>query len=160
MLEEIPQVGYGIGTAWYKSKPGDVDRACVDAIKQALDVGYVLIDAAQVYNTEEELGIALKEHTISRDKLWITTKLCGPPGPANTNDVVGSLRTSLKKMNLEYVDLFLIHWPFWDHQGQGKLEDVWQEMEKCKELGLRYMQLERKLTIVVISEFLISWFLT
>lgn len=144
---EIPKIGYGIGTAWYKSKPGDIDRACVDAIKQALDTGYTLIDAAQVYNTEEELGVALQEHKIARDDVWITTKLCGPPGPSNMNDVVGSLLTSLEKMKLEYVDLFLIHWPFWDHQGKAKLEDVWSGMEECKNLGLRYLDIATLMTV-------------
>lgn len=123
-----------MGTAWYKSKPGDINRDLVDALKTAVEVGYTHIDAAQAYGNEEEGGIALKELNVPRDKLWITTKLTGPP---NCLDPVGSLKTSLSKMGLSHVDLYLIHFPFWDDKGEGSIEECWKGMEACQKQGLR-----------------------
>lgn len=132
-MQQRPRIAYGIGTAWYKSAPGEVNRDLVDAIKLAVSVGYNSIDAAQVYNNETECGIALKELNTSRDKLWITTKLNGFP---TCLDPVKALKESLTKLQLEHVDLYLIHFPFWDGKEGATLEKCWQGMELCKEQGL------------------------
>ena len=96
------KLGYGTGTAWYKS--GDeskVDQACIDSTKISLKLGYYHQDGAEVYKTEIELGTAIKESGVSREKLYVTTKVI-----SNISDIPGALRTSLKKLQMGYVDLY------------------------------------------------------
>ena len=130
-----------------------------EAVKQALSNGYRHIDTAAYYNNETEvgkaIGEALKENPdISRKDLFIVTKLpsvCNRP-----NLVLSALKNSLKKLDLKYVDLYLIHTPVSKvplhddvastdgrpgADGQDMLDtvhpvDTWKEMEKCVELGL------------------------
>lgn len=131
-MQDVPKIAYGMGTAWYKSAPGDINRKLVTAIKDAIQVGYTHLDAAQVYNNEEEGGIALKESNVSRSSLWITTKL----SQQNFKDPIGALKESLRKLGLDQVDLYLIHTPFSDDKHQGSLEDCWAGMEQCQRQGL------------------------
>ncbi|KAF2216657.1 hypothetical protein CERZMDRAFT_34196 [Cercospora zeae-maydis SCOH1-5] len=127
----IPMLAYGTGTAWYKT--GDeskLDQTCIDSAKTAIKLGYYHLDGAEVYKTETELGTAIKESGVSRDKLFITTKVI-----ANIQDIPSAIRTSLKKLHVDYVDLYLIHAPFFagskeDHQAK------WKQMEEVKNQGL------------------------
>lgn len=89
------------GTAWYKSDSGSgIDRKLVDATKTALKLGYYHLDAAEVYNTEAEVGIAIKESKVPREKLFVTTKVI-----TNIQDVPNAINQSLEKLQLDYVDL-------------------------------------------------------
>lgn len=73
---EIPMLAYGTGTALFKHSNHDaIDRTTVDCIKTALSLGYYHLDGAELYNTEPEIGLAIKESGITRDKLFITTKV-------------------------------------------------------------------------------------
>ena len=95
------QLGYGTGTAWYKS--GDeskIDQACIDATKMSIGLAYYHQDGAEVYKTETELGTAIKQSGVARDKLFVTTKVI-----SNIGDIPNALRTSLKKLQMDYVDL-------------------------------------------------------
>ena len=123
-------LGYGTGTAWYKA-PGDssVDRSLVEAIKSALKMGYNHLDAAEVYNTEAEVGIAIKESKVAREKLFITTKVNQTIG-----DIPKAIEESLQKLSLDYVDLFLIHQPFFA-TSDADLQNAWLAMEAIKDSG-------------------------
>jgi len=89
------------GTAWYKSgNESKVDQACIEAAKISMNMGYHHQDAAEVYKTETELGQAIKQAGISREKLFLTTKVI-----TNISDIPSALKTSLKKLGVDYVDL-------------------------------------------------------
>lgn len=97
----------GLGT--WKSEPGDVYRA----VKEALGLGYRHIDCAPIYGNEVEIGRALSESftedVVTRDQLWITSKLWNDshaPG-----DVLPGLEKTLGDLQLDHLDLYLIHWP-------------------------------------------------
>lgn len=80
------------------------------AVKTALDIGYRNIDCASVYGNEREIGAVLKESTIARGELWVTSKVWNDShGKAN---VIKSAKQSLFDLGLDYLDLYLVHWPF------------------------------------------------
>ena len=96
----------------------------------AIKLGYYHLDGAEVYKTETELGTAIKESGVARDKLYLVTKVI-----TNIADIPNALRTSLKKLQTDYVDLYLIHAPFF---GETKEEHQakWKQMEQLKKEGL------------------------
>nr|CAH7752802.1 unnamed protein product [Callosobruchus chinensis] len=146
---EIP--AFGLGT--WKSKPGEVEQA----VKDAIDLGYRHIDCAYVYGNEKEVGAALKaklnDGTVKREDLWVTSKLWNA---FHRPDLVEkALKESLKNLQLDYLDLYLIHWPV-----AYKYVDTWKALEECvrkgltKSIGLSNFnskQIERVLSIATIK---------
>lgn len=128
----IPMLGYGLGTAWYKrGDEGELDQTCIDATKIALSQGYTHIDGAEVYKTETEQGRAIKESGIPREKLFITTKVL-----PNIADIPSALKTSLSKLGVDYVDLYLIHAPWFGDGSASELQSAWKTMESLRSQGL------------------------
>ena len=138
----VPVLGYGTGTAWYKKDASaPLDNTLVEATRKAIETGYMHLDGAEVYNTESELGRAIKDSKVARDKLFVTTKVL-----PNIADVSAALDASLKKLGLDYVDLYLIHAPFFA-KSDADLQAKWAEMEnvltsgKAKAIGVsNYMK--------------------
>ncbi len=97
----IPQFGFGT----YKVVGDDATRC----VAKAIEVGYRHIDTAQMYKNEEEVGAAIKATGIPREEIYLTTKLDNPNH--RPDDVRRSFAESLEKLGVDYVDLFLIHWP-------------------------------------------------
>ncbi|KAG5933324.1 hypothetical protein E4U53_001027 [Claviceps sorghi] len=126
---EIPVLAYGLGTANYKSDSG-FDQGIVDATKQAVDVGFRHLDGAEVYGNEEELGAAIKASGIPRDQLFVTTKL----HPSQKRPTEQAFEHSLKKLGLDYVDLYLIHAPY-AAKSEEDLQQTWADMEAIKASG-------------------------
>jgi alcohol dehydrogenase (NADP+) len=137
-----------IGLGTWKSKPGEVFQA----VLSALETGYRHIDCAAIYNNEKEVGNALEkafqDKLVQREELFITSKLWN--SNHRLDDVQPALKKTLKDLKLDYLDLYLIHWPVSFKQGVGFAENredfytysdvpliqTWEGMEHCKDLGL------------------------
>jgi 2,5-diketo-D-gluconate reductase A len=98
--------------------------ASVNAVRWALDLGYRHIDTAQAYGNEESVGKALRDSRLARDEVFITTKFY--PG---RDDPVAEAGQSLRRLGVDQVDLYLVHWP------QGGPLWAWPGMERARELG-------------------------
>ncbi len=140
----IPQ--FGLGT--WKSEPGQVKNA----VKYALNFGYKHIDCAPIYGNEKEVGEGLSEsfaeNIVKRDDIFITSKLWN--NRHYKNDVIPALKQTLKDLQIDYLDLYLIHWPVAfkpevnfpeDASGLLSLSEVplietWQGMEQAVKEGL------------------------
>ncbi|KAI1615524.1 ketoreductase, partial [Exophiala viscosa] len=124
-------IGYGTGTAWYKNDENSPkDQGLIDAAKTAIKVGYYHLDGAEVYNTEEELGQAIKESKVPREKLYVTTKVI-----THIDDIPAAIDRSLKKLGLDHVDLYLIHAPFFAKGDKKALQAKWADMEQVAASG-------------------------
>ncbi len=99
-------------------------RECEDAVRWALELGYRHIDTAQAYGNESSVGAALRQSGLDRDDVFIATKFY--PG---SRDPVGELAASLERLQLDYVDLYLVHWP------QGGPTWAWPGMERAQSMG-------------------------
>lgn len=127
----IPMLGYGTGTAWYKTgDESQLDQTCIDSAKMAIGLGYHHLDGAEVYKTETELGTAIKQSGVAREKLYIVTKVL-----PNIADIPAALNTSLKKLGVDHVDLYLIHAPFFSEKKEEH-QAKWKQMEELKAAGL------------------------
>jgi 2,5-diketo-D-gluconate reductase A len=116
----IPIVGFG---TWQLT-----GRACYNAVRSALDVGYRLLDTATIYRNESEVGRAVADSGLPREDVFITTKL--PPSLAGHER--STLRDSLRALGTGYVDLWLIHWP-----PRGRAAPAtWREFLAARDAGL------------------------
>ena len=113
----IPMLGLGV---WQVPDGPE----CVNAVRWALELGYRHIDTAQAYGNEDSVGQGLRESGVPREQVFITTKF----DPAHKNPVAEAER-SLRRLGVEHVDLYVIHWP------QGGPTWVWPGMERARELG-------------------------
>ena len=114
---EIPLVGLGV---WQVPNR----RECVDAVRWALELGYRHIDTAQAYGNEESVGQGLRESGVPREDVFITTKFF----PAQ-KDPVDEIERSLERLGVDFVDLYIIHWP------EGGPTWAWPGMERALEAG-------------------------
>ena len=142
--DEMPALGLGT----WKSEPGEVYQAVKVAIKE----GYRHIDCAAIYGNEKEIGKALSEcfaeGVVSRKEMWITSKLWNTAHLPN--DVLPALKQTLSDLQVDYIDLYLIHWPVALKPGVGfpekaedfltpveaPLRDTWKAMEEAVHSGL------------------------
>lgn len=120
----MPQFGLGV----WQAKSGDETRS---AVRHAITNGYRLIDTAAVYQNEESVGHGISDSGISRDELFITTKLWNSDQGAE--NVRPALTASLERLGISYVDLYLIHWPTPE---RDLYVDTWREFERMKDEGL------------------------
>ncbi|KAG0648018.1 NADPH-dependent conjugated polyketone reductase C1 [Hyphodiscus hymeniophilus] len=128
---QIPMMGYGLGTARYKGDPNaPLDKDLISIVVMAIKAGYHHIDGAEVYGNETEMGIAIKESGVPREKLYITTKISG----TKVQDTVEAFNLSLKKLQLDYVDQYLIHAPYFAESPED-LQKKWADMESIKASG-------------------------
>jgi diketogulonate reductase-like aldo/keto reductase len=119
---EIPRFGLGV----YQSPPGEIT---LRAVKYALNIGYRHIDTAQVYGNEADVGRAVQESGLKREEVFITTKVWN--SYQGYDSTLGACESSLRRLGLSYVDLYLIHWPV---QG-GISHETWKAMIKLGRQG-------------------------
>lgn len=122
---EIPMLAFGLGTALYNGESEQVINAALTAIK----AGFTHLDGAEVYGNEKDLGIAIKRSGVPRSQLFVTTKVW----TVSTN-VKAAFEGSLERLGLDYVDLYLVHWPQ-VADTPAKLQQVWAEVEEIHASG-------------------------
>lgn len=121
---------FGLGIYQFRK-----DKKIRDAVLYALEIGYRLIDTAKIYGNEEDIGEALKESSIPREEIFVTTKLWN--SDHGYDAAVAACDKSLKRLGLSYIDLYLIHWPV-----QGLRNETWKALEtllregKCCAVGV------------------------
>jgi 2,5-diketo-D-gluconate reductase A len=128
----MPQLGLGVARV--------PDRDATAAVSAALEAGYRSIDTAKDYANEHGVGIALKESGIPRDELFVTTKVWN--SDQGRTAAPRAFDASLTRLGLDYVDLYLIHWPA---PRQGLYTDTW--------LALERLYAERRVRAIGVSNF-------
>ncbi|KAF4954271.1 hypothetical protein FSARC_12181 [Fusarium sarcochroum] len=138
----MPAVGLG---SWQGRKGTDDEKALEESIVYALESGYRLIDTAKLYGVESVVGRAIRNSGIPRSEITVVTKVWGN----YHHDVAAALEMSLEALGLDYIDVFLMHWP-WATTPEGKIlrihesptfVETWKQMEKlvgdkCRSIGV------------------------
>ncbi len=124
---KMPMEGFGV----FQVPEAEV---CEQAVSEALATGYRLIDTAAAYFNEEAVGKAIKESGIPREELFITTKLWIQD--AGYENAKKAFQTSLNKLGLDYLDLYLIHQPFGDYYGSWRAMEELYEQGKIRAIGV------------------------
>lgn len=137
---KMPILGFGV----FQVKDAD---ECERSVMDAIETGYRLIDTAQSYENEEAVGKAIKKSGVVREELFITTKLW-----IQSNGYEGTKKAfenSLKKLQLDYLDLYLIHQPFGDVYGEWKaMEELYKE-GKVRAIGVSNFQSDRLIDLII-----------
>jgi len=140
---EMPILGFGV----FQVK--DLDE-CERSVRNAIEVGYRLIDTAQSYGNEEAVGKAIKSSGVPREELFITTKVW-----IQSNGYEGTKRAfenSLKRLQLDYIDLYLIHQPLGDVYGEWRtMQDLYKE-GKARAIGVSNFQPDRLIDLIIHNE--------
>ncbi|MGE7614643.1 MULTISPECIES: aldo/keto reductase [unclassified Paenibacillus] len=118
----MPWLGLGV----YQTKDGE---EVIHAVKTAVELGYRSIDTAAGYNNEEGVGQAIRECGVARDELFITTKVRNPD--QGYESTLKAFEVSRRKLGLDYIDLYLIHWPV-----AGKYRETWKALIHLQKEGL------------------------
>jgi diketogulonate reductase-like aldo/keto reductase len=117
----IPQVGLGV----WQTPSGATTRQAVTA---ALELGYRHVDTARIYGNETDVGVAVRASGVARDAVFVTTKLWN--ADHGYDSALRAFDASLKRLGLDHVDLYLIHWPV-----AGKRLESWRALERIHEEG-------------------------
>ncbi|KAI9463060.1 aldo/keto reductase [Russula earlei] len=140
---QMPMVGFGV---FQVKDLAECERSVIDAIQ----TGYRLIDTAQSYENEEAVGHAIKKGGVPREELFITTKLW-----IQSDGYEGTKRAfekSLQRLQLDYLDLYLIHQPFGDVYGEWRaMQELYKE-GKIKAIGVSNFQPDRLMDLVIHNE--------
>lgn len=132
-LKKMPIIGFGTFTISGKE--------CIDAVINAIKAGYRHIDTAQSYENEAEVGYAIAyciaEGIVKREDLFITSKI-NPHKPRGYNEAIDAINSSLKKLGIDYIDMYLIHYPNNAPSAKWKKlnAETWRGFEYCYKLGL------------------------
>jgi 2,5-diketo-D-gluconate reductase A len=136
---EMPLLGFGV---FQVPDPAECERSVYDAIQ----VGYRLIDTAASYQNEEAVGNAIKRSYVKREELFITTKLW--IHDAGYEKTKKAFAKSLKKLQLDYIDLYLIHQPYNDVHGSWRAMEELYEQGKTRAIGVSNFQADRVIDLI------------
>jgi len=140
---EMPILGFGV---YQVTDP----KECETSVFEALNVGYRLIDTAQVYGNEAAVGKAIKKSGVVREELFITTKLW--VSDVSYEKAKKAFEKSLKNLGLDYLDLYLIHQPYGDVHGAWRaMEELYKE-GKIRAIGISNFQPDRVMDLIVFNE--------
>jgi len=140
---EMPILGFGV----FQVK--DLDE-CERSVRNAIEVGYRLIDTAQSYGNEEAVGKAIKSSGVPREDLFITTKVWIQSD--GYNGTKKAFENSLRRLDLEYLDLYLIHQPLGDVYGEWRtMQDLYKE-GKARAIGVSNFQPDRLIDLITHNE--------
>ncbi|UQZ36637.1 aldo/keto reductase [Paenibacillus sp. PK3_47] len=128
---QMPWLGLGV----YKVEEG---QEVIDSVKAAIKAGYRSIDTAALYANEEGVGQAIRESGVARGELFITTKVWN--ADQGYESTLAAFDKSISKLGLEYVDLYLVHWPV-----KGKYKETWRALE--------HLYAEGKVRAIGVSNF-------
>jgi 2,5-diketo-D-gluconate reductase A len=137
---EIPILGFGV---FQITDPAESERSVVDAIQ----TGYNNIDTAASYMNEEAVGRGIKQSGVAREKLFITTKLW-----IQSQGYEGTLKAfenSLKRLQLDYIDLYLIHQPLGDVYGEWRAMEELYQQGKARAIGVANFQPDRIMDLMI-----------
>ncbi len=137
---EIPILGFGV---FQIADPVECERSVIDAIQ----VGYRHIDTAASYMNEEAVGKGIKQSGVPREELFITTKLwIQSNGYENT---LKAFDRSLKRLQLDYIDLYLIHQPYGDVHGEWRAMEELYQQGKVRAIGISNFQPDRIMDLMI-----------
>ncbi len=140
---EMPILGFGV----YQIPDA---KECEQSVYEAIQAGYRLIDTAAAYMNEEAVGKAIKKSGVSREELFITTKLWIQD--AGYESAKKAFEKSLKRLQLDYLDLYLIHQPFGDVYGSWRaMEELYKE-GKIRAIGVSNFQPDRIIDLIIHNE--------
>lgn len=140
---EIPILGFGV---FQITDPGECERSVVDAIQ----TGYRHIDTAASYQNEEAVGNGIKQSGVAREELFITTKLWIQSN--GYEDTIKAFENSLKRLQLDYIDLYLIHQPYGDVYGEWRaMEDLYKQ-GKIRAIGVSNFHPDRIMDLMIHNE--------
>ena len=140
---KMPILGFGVFQI-------DDMKECEEAVYNVLKAGYRLIDTAAAYGNEEAVGRAIKRSGIPREEIFVTTKLW--VSDANYEKAKLAFETSLKKLDLEYIDLYLIHQPFNDVYGAWRAMTELYKEGKIKAIGVSNFYPDRLVDFIMNNE--------
>lgn len=136
---EIPCVGFGT----WQTPDGET---AVTAVREAIKTGYRHIDTASIYGNESSVGIALKECNVPREEMFVTTKVWWDA--RGYEETIAACNESLQKLQLDYLDLYLIHWP-----NPKKFRDCWQQKNAETWRAFEYLYKAGKIRAIGVSNF-------
>ncbi|MEZ2575898.1 aldo/keto reductase [Buttiauxella ferragutiae] len=139
---EMPLLGFGV---FQMTEAAECERAVLDAI----ETGYRLIDTAASYQNETQVGNALKNSGIAREELFITTKLWLQD--ANYEGAKAQFERSLNRLQMDYVDLYLIHQPYGDVHGAWRAMEELQQAGKIRAIGVSNFQPDRLADLIAFN---------
>jgi 2,5-diketo-D-gluconate reductase A len=140
---KMPVLGYGV----YQIEDF---KECERCVLEAIEIGYRSIDTAQTYGNEEAVGSAIKKCNVPREELFITTKVW--ISNAGYQKAKTSIEKSLKKLQLEYLDLVLIHQPFNDYYGTYKAMEEMYKSGKIRAIGVSNFYPDRLIDLIKFNE--------
>uniref|UniRef100_A0AAU1LL82 Aldo/keto reductase n=1 Tax=Streptomyces sp. NBC_00148 TaxID=2903626 RepID=A0AAU1LL82_9ACTN len=140
---EMPILGFGV----YQIPPENTEQAVSDA----LAAGYRLLDTAAAYGNEEAVGRAIRSSGVPRGELFVTTKLWVQDAPAEDN-TRRALETSLSKLGLDHVDLYLMHQPYGDVYGQWRAMEAAGQEGLARAIGVANFHPDRLLDLILNNE--------